>query len=78
MRDTHGLDEKNPFDYLDVVKGIHAKLETKYSGKYLIMTFPNITGVYYGRVVGYKLEKIDLDPQTEAISATQIRKEMGL
>jgi len=28
--------------------------------------------------VGYKVEKIDLDPQTEAISATQIRKEMGL
>jgi cytidyltransferase-like protein len=78
VRDTHGLDEKNPFDYLDVVKGIHAKLETKYSGKYLIMAFPNITGVYYGRDVGYKVEKIDLDPQTEAISATQIRKEMGL
>ena len=78
VRNTHGLDEKNPFDYLDVVKGIHAKLETKYSGKYLIMAFPNITGVYYGRDVGYKVEKIDLDPQTEAISATQIRKEMGL
>jgi len=49
VRNTHGLDEKNPFDYL-----------------------------YYGRDVGYKVEKIDLDPQTEAISATQIRKEMGL
>ncbi len=78
VRDTHGLDEKNPFDYLDVVKGIRAKLEEKYHGKYLIMALPNITGVYYGRDVGYKVEKIDLDPQTEAISATQIRKEMGL
>jgi cytidyltransferase-like protein len=78
VRDTHGLDEKNPFDYLDVVKGIRTKLEPKYSGKYHIMAFPNITGVYYGRDVGYKVEKIDLDPQTESISATQIRKEMGL
>jgi cytidyltransferase-like protein len=78
VRDTHGLDEKNPFDYLDVVRGIHSKLETKYRGKYLITAFPNITGVYYGRDVGYKVEKIDLDPQTEAISATQIRKEMGI
>lgn len=78
VRDTHGLDEKNPFDYLDVVRGIHAKLETKYRGKYLITAFPNITGVYYGRDVGYKVEKIDLDPQTESISATQIRKEMGM
>jgi adenylylsulfate kinase len=78
VRDTHGLDEKNPFDYLDVVKGIRAKLEEKYHGKYLIMALPNITGVYYGRDVGYKVEKIDLDPQTESISATQIRKEMGI
>jgi cytidyltransferase-like protein len=78
VRDTHGLDEKNPFDYLDVVKGIRTKLEPKYSGKYHIMAFPNITGVYYGRDVGYKVEKIDLDPQTESISATKIRKEMGL
>jgi cytidyltransferase-like protein len=78
VRDTHGLDEKNPFDYMDVVKGIRTKLEPKYSGKYVIIAFPNITGVYYGRDVGYKVEKIDLDAQTEAISATQIRKEMGL
>lgn len=78
IRDTHGLDEKNPFDYEKVVEGIRAKLEPIYRGKYTIMAFPNITGVYYGRDVGYKVEKINLDPQTESISATQIRKEMGL
>lgn len=78
IRDTHGLDEKNPFDYEKVVEGIRAKLEPKYRGKYLITAFPNITGVYYGRDVGYKVEKINLDPQIESISATQIRKEMGI
>lgn len=77
VRDTYNTDDKNPFDYVDVVEGIHKKLEDKYSGKYYIMSFPNITGVYYGRDVGYKVEKINLDPQTESISATQIRKEMG-
>jgi adenylylsulfate kinase len=77
VRDTYNTDEKNPFDYVEVVEGIHKKLEDKYSGKYYIMSVPNITGVYYGRDVGYKVEKINLDAQTEAISATQIRKEMG-
>ncbi len=77
VRDTYNTDEKNPFNYVEVVEGIHKKLEDKYRGKYYIMSVPNITGVYYGRDVGYKVEKINLDPQTESISATQIRKEMG-
>jgi len=77
IRDTYNTDEKNPFNYVEVVEGIHKKLEDKYSGKYYIISVPNITGVYYGRDVGYKVEKINLDPQTESISATQIRKEMG-
>lgn len=78
VRDTYNTDEKNPFNYVEVVEGIHKKLENKYRGKYYIMSVPNITGVYYGRDVGYKVEKINLDAQTEAISATQIRKEMGI
>lgn len=77
IRDTHGTDEKNPFDRETVTDNINKALR-KYQGKYSIVWIPNITGVYYGRDVGYKVEKIDLDPQTEAISATQIRKEMGL
>ena len=77
VRDTYNTDEKNPFNYVEVVEGIHKKLEDKYRGKYYIMSVPNITGVYYGRDVGYKVEKINLDAQTESISATQIRKEMG-
>jgi cytidyltransferase-like protein len=78
VRDTYNTDEKNPFNYVEVIEGIHKKLEGKYRGKYYIMSVPNITGVYYGRDVGYKVEKINLDAQTEAISATQIRKEMGI
>jgi cytidyltransferase-like protein len=77
IRDTHGTDEKNPFDVYQVTDNIHKALR-KYRGKYAILHAPNITGVYYGRDVGYKVEKIDLDPETEAISATQIRKELGL
>lgn len=77
VRNTHGVDDKNPFDFQSVVNHINAALTT-YAGKYTIVQLPNITGVYYGRDVGYVVEKIQLDEQTEQISATQIRKDMGL
>ena len=44
----------------------------------LIIRLPNITNIVYGRDVGYKIEQVELDAETEAISATQKRKEMGL
>lgn len=78
VRNTHNIDEKNPFDYYQVSDFIHEKLKDKYAGKYETIFLPNITGVYYGRDVGYKVEKINLDAATESISATEIRKEMGL
>lgn len=77
VRDTHGTDEKNPFQYAAVVKGINEALHG-YRNKYTVIQAPNICGVYYGRDVGYVVEQIKLDDATEAISATKIRKEMGL
>lgn len=77
VRNTHGVDDKNPFDFQFVVDHINSAL-TQYKGKYTIIQLPNITGVYYGRDVGYVVEKIQLDEATEQISATKIRKEMGI
>jgi len=76
IRDTYG-DDKNPFDFIEVGERIKENLK-EYEGKFQIMCGPNITGVYYGRDVGYKVEQIKLDEETENISATKIRKEMGL
>ena len=76
VRNTHGLDEKNPFQYADVVKGINDALY-EYRNKYIVIQAPNICGVYYGRDVGYEVERIQLDAETESISATDIRKKMA-
>ena len=38
-----------------------------------MVLLPNITNVFYGRDVGYAVERIVLDEETEAISATKIR-----
>ena len=60
---------------LDVKKNIDIALK-EYEDKYEVMLVPNITNICYGRKVGYQLEKISLDEETEKISATDIRKKM--
>ena len=40
------------------------------------MVVPNITNICYGRGVGYKMEEIVLDEETQKISATKIRAKM--
>jgi hypothetical protein len=39
---------------------------------------PNITHVFYGRDVGYAVERIVLDDNIEAISATQLARSLGV
>jgi hypothetical protein len=53
-------------------------LDLLYQGQYDIILVPNITNIVYGRDVGYKIEKIELPEEIEKISATEIRKNMGL
>lgn len=72
VRDTHGLDGKNPLPFFAVKQRIEAALSA-YAGQFVIVPLPNVTNVYYGREVGYAIERIVLDDDTEAISATNIR-----
>jgi hypothetical protein len=41
------------------------------------MPLPNITSVFYGRDVGYTIERIDLDSKIQDISATDARRKMS-
>jgi hypothetical protein len=43
-------------------------------GKFIVVPLPNVTNVFYGRDVGYAVERIALDKATDAISATQVRR----
>jgi cytidyltransferase-like protein len=72
VRDTHGLDEKNPLPFFAVKQRIETALSS-YVGRFVIVPLPNITNVFYGRDVGYNVERIVLDPSTEEISATKLR-----
>lgn len=73
VRDTHGIDEKNPLPFFAVKQRIEAALSA-YTGRFVVVPVPNITNVFYGRDVGYTVERIVLDEATEAISATQVRR----
>ena len=72
VRDTHGTDAKNPLPFFAVKQRIETALSA-YTGRFVVVPLPNITNVFYGRDVGYAVERIVLDEETEAISATKIR-----
>lgn len=70
-------DEKNPFGHRETETYILKKL-SNYLGKFQIVWVPNIVDISYGRDVGYTISKIELPEDIQAISATKIRKEMGI
>jgi len=78
IRDCQGWNGSNPFEFEKVVKFIKRDLDPIYQGQYEVMLVPNITNITYGRDVGYKIEQEVFDDSIHSISATNIRKAMGL
>jgi hypothetical protein len=78
IRDCQGWNQSNPFSWSTVKNAIRRDLDPLYQGQYEILVVPNITNITYGRDVGYSIEQEVFDDATHAISATKIRKEMGL
>jgi hypothetical protein len=73
---TEGIDEKNPFTFEYVKARIEHGLR-EFEGRFTVVPLPNISHVFYGRDVGYSVERISLDESLEVISATDIRKRMS-
>ena len=71
--------EDNPFSFEQISEDIAEKLSKSgytINQDYIIQLVPNITNITYGRGVGYKIEQESFDPETESISATNIRKSL--
>lgn len=75
VRNTYKTSEKDPLTFQEVKTFIEADPKMKNA---MVVKFPNITNIVYGRDVGYKIEQVKLGDEIEAISATQKRKEMGI
>jgi len=78
IRDCQGWQGSNPFEIEKVKSFIRRDLDTLYQGQYEIQVVPNIVNITYGRDVGYKIEQESFDSSITDISATKIRKSMGL
>ena len=78
IRDCQGWNGSNPFAIEQVKNYIRRDLDTLYQGQYEIQVVPNIVNITYGRDVGYKIEQEVFDDAIHSISATKIRKELGL
>ena len=78
VRDCQGWNGSNPFEFEKVKAFIKRDLDPIYQGQYEIMLVPNITEIVYGRDVGYKITQETFDESITSISATKIRKELGL
>ncbi len=70
-------DDKNPFTFEQIEKFWVSRLNgAEIADRVCIVRLPNIAGVFYGRDVGYKIERIDLDSTLQAVSATDARARM--
>jgi hypothetical protein len=78
IRDCQGWNNSNPFAVNQVKEFIKRDLDPLYQGQYEIQVVPNIVNITYGRDVGYKIEQESFDSAVTDISATKIRKSMGL
>jgi nicotinamide mononucleotide adenylyltransferase len=78
IRDCQGWQGSNPFEIEKVKAFIRRDLDPLYQGQYEIQVVPNIVNITYGRDVGYKIEQETFDDSTHNISATKIRKDLGI
>lgn len=75
VMDSYKSNKKNPFKFNFVKKKIYQALKN-FRGKYIIIKIPVVSEVVYGRKVGYKFRKVQLQSKIEKISSTKIRKNL--
>lgn len=78
VRDVQGWQGSNPFEVDKVKSFIKRDLDPLYQGQYEIQVVPNIVHIGWGRGVGYTAGEETFDDVITDISATKIRKELGL
>ena len=78
VRDVQGWQGSNPFEVAKVKSFIKRDLDPLYQGQYEIQVVPNIVHIGWGRGVGYTSGEETFDETVTDISATKIRKQLGL
>ena len=76
VKDVHKVGD-NPFNFKQVKEKILHDLKN-FKSRIRVTLVPNISEICYGRTVGYKIIKINLNKKIESISATKIRKKLRI
>jgi hypothetical protein len=64
VRDTHGINDKNPLPSFAMKQRIEAALSA-YTGRFVVVAMPNIANLFYGADVGHGSEHIVLYDASE-------------
>ena len=78
VRDVQGWQGSNPFAIEQVKCFIRRDLDPLFQGQYEVQVVPNIVHIGWGRGVGYTSGEETFDSSITDISATDIRKSLGL
>ena len=78
VRDVQGWQGSNPFAIEQVKSFIRRDLDPLFQGQYEIQVVPNIVHIGWGRGVGYTAAEESFDESITSISATNIRKSLGI
>jgi hypothetical protein len=78
IRNCQGWNDSNPFNFEQVKGFIKRNLDPLYQGQYEVQLVPNVVEIVYGRDVGYKITQETFTDEIHDISATKIRKAMGI
>ena len=78
IRDVQGWQGSNPFAVEQVKGFIQRDLDMLYQGQYEIQVVPNVVHIGWGRGVGYTAGEETFDAAITDISATKIRKSLGI
>ena len=78
IRDVQGWQGSNPFAIEQVNTFIKRDLDPLYQGQYQIQVVPNIIHIGWGRGVGYTAGEETFDENITSISATKIRRSLGI
>jgi adenylylsulfate kinase len=75
VKDVYKIGD-NPYKFNLVKKTINSRLYKNFKNRFKIIKVPNITNIFYGRKVGYKIKQIHLEKKIQSISGTKIRKNL--
>jgi adenylate kinase family enzyme len=75
IKDVQGINDKNPFSFSKIKNMIQKDLKY-FNSRIKITKAPNITNIFLGRKVGYKINKILTPSKYRNISGTNIRKQL--